>query len=198
MGKPYELISVPGTEDLRILTVAKSIGMPTEKATGSKTPWWMISIKGTKELLSSTVEGNSIYKNYAELYGFQIDVSREVASDVSNQLFTSAMIKHEDCIVLIPNGGYVAELENLMNSGKPVTKISIQGIGWYDNALKPFTSIVFDDSYIISVTHDLDRAFIRFRVQDKTHTFFVHDQKGKSSGQAMCALKLADNTSTLE
>jgi hypothetical protein len=198
MAQPYEVVNVPGSEDLRILAVSKSIGMPTEKAIGSKTPWWMISIKGEKELLSSTVEGNSIYKNYAELYGFQIDVSREVSSDISNQLFTSAMIKHEDCIVLIPNGGYIAELENLMNSGKPITKVSIQGTGWYNNALKPFTTIVFDNCYIISITHDLDRAFVRFRVQDKTHTFFVHDQKGQSSGQSICTVMLGDNTNSVE
>jgi hypothetical protein len=198
MASPYEVVKVPGSEDQCILAISKKIGMPTDKSVGSKTPWWMISMKGDKEILSSRVEGNSIFKDYAELYGFQIDASREVSTDVSNHLFTSAMIQHEDCIVLIPNGGYVAELENIMNSGKPVTKISIQGIGWYNNVLKPFTSIVFDNVFILAVTQDLDRVFIRFRVQDKTYTFFAHDQTGNSSGQSLCFIQLSNNTSTLE
>jgi hypothetical protein len=197
MSNPYELVEMPGSEDLRIIAISKSVGRHPDNHAGSRTPWWMISINDGKEILCSTVDSSSPYKTYAELYGFHIDVSREVSSDIGNQLFTSAMIKHDDCIALIPNGGYIAELENIMNSGKPVKKITIQGIGWFSNALKPFTTIIFLDSYILAITHNLDRAFIRFRVKDKTHTFYVYDQKGTSSGQSICTVKLGDNTSEL-
>jgi hypothetical protein len=193
----YELIDMPGAEDLQILATTKSTSSHWHNRSGSKAPWWMVSIKTSKELLSSSVEGNSAYKNFAELYGFHVLAWREVSTDVSNQLFTSAMIRHEDCVILIPNGGYVAELENAMNSGTHITKIVIQGIGWFNNALKPFTTISFDNSFILAVVQDLDRAFIKFRVHCKSHTFFVYDQKGTSSGQSICSIKLDENTSDL-
>ncbi|MDR2464541.1 MAG: hypothetical protein LBD36_02975 [Holosporales bacterium] len=193
----YELVNVPGRNGLQISTVSKSTSPYRYNQSGSKSPWWMVSIKASKELLSSTVEGNSIYKNFAELYGFHIAAWREVSSDVSNQLFTSAMIQHEDVIILIPSGGYIADLENAMCSGTPVVKIIIQGTGWINNALKPFVTISFENSFILSVTQDGDRTFVTFRASEKSHTFFVHDQKGASKGQSVCTANLLENTSEL-
>lgn len=198
---PYELIDVPGEEDVRILAISRSTSHSHYNESGSKSPWWMISMKHGSELLSSTITGSrdstTVYNKFAELYGFHIESSRETVADLANQLFTSAMIKHEDCIVILPNGGYATDIENAMYTGKPMSEIKIICLGWFDGALNITQMIFFENSYIIALTHDLDRIVVKFRVQKKTYTYFDRNQDSTVvSGQAVCTLDLSENTVT--
>jgi hypothetical protein len=192
--EPYDLINVPGVDDFRLLVSNYNLENYRTEHAGSKTPWWMVSMKAGKELLCSTVKGNDKAKDYAELYGFQIEIRRESSRDLGNQLFTSAMIKHEDCIISIPNAGYAAELENYMYMGKPIKTITMMCLGWFAGKLEPYQKLVFSDSYLVGVTHDLDKLFVKFRIQNKTHIFTVYDRyTAVKGGQSTCSINFSTN-----
>lgn len=204
----YELIEVPGADNIQILAVSRSTSQFHYTDVGSKSPWWMISMKRAekknsktkKDILFSSLEGKENdkikYENFAELYGFFIDAYRATNTDITNQLFTSAMIRHDDCIVLIPNGIYVADIENAQLTGKPFD-IVIICIGWIQGELHMYQKIEFKNAYVLSVNQALDRAFIRFRVQTKTWTFIPYTQEGEKKGQAICEVDFSKNSNKI-
>lgn len=194
----YELVHVPGYSDLQILAVSRSVSPYHFYESGSKSPWWMISMKAKAELLSSSVDGKDgdiTFAKCAELYGFQVDVSRRTEQTVSSQLFTSARIQHDDCIVLIPNGGYIADIETNMTNNTVLPLIHIVCVGWFEGKLQVYQKIKFEHSRVTQVIPDLDRVFVRFRVLKKTYTFIPFDQEtSKKGGQAVCTIDISKNT----
>ena len=190
---PYEVVEIPGQDGDRILITTSSTSQYFNNPSGSKSPWWMISMQvDGKEILSSSVSTKP-FDTFAELYGFQIEASRTTSPDIGNKLITSAMIRHEDCIVVIPYGGYVANIENKMYAGTRIGIINISCLGWIKGKLEVYQRITFTNPFITSVTHDLDRAFVRFRVMKKNHSYIVFNQIGEKGGQSICVLDLAAN-----
>ncbi len=120
----YSLIQIPGRSDLRIPVVDDTSSSDGGGAlSGVQSPEWMVQIDS---LLTSAVEG---YTNYAQLFGWYGESSRYTSGDLSSSLFTSAMLRHSDLIIVIPNGGYAATIETLMNSGTPIQQLSIVRLG---------------------------------------------------------------------
>jgi hypothetical protein len=194
---PYEVASIPGNGDLKIIVNSGSSIPFFDNPSGSKSPWWMISMKADNaEVLCSTVS-LAPYTSYAELFGFHIESRVVILPTIANRLFISSII-HEDCIVVIPNGGYIADLEHKMYSGVMFGQITLVCLGWIKGKLEVYHRITFMNSILVEITPDLDRAFIRFRVVKKNHTFIPFSQVGVKKGQAMCILNLETNTTSAE
>jgi hypothetical protein len=188
---PFEIKKMPGRDNTQFLVF--------DSPPGAGTPMWMISID---DILSSNIAGEALfmflseYSEYAQLFGFCIGVTRNVAEYAEDQLLSLSAVRHDDCVVYIPLGGYVATLEDLMYTGTVVNYVTIEGLGWYDGKFKPFTLIELEGSYIVEMTYDLDRVFIRFRVSTLTTTYFAYDHQGKAGGQAVCTVDLTSNSSS--
>lgn len=209
-SEPYEMLDIPGHEGFQVLVVSRSTSHSSYNEEGSKSPWWGISMKCEgKEILTSTVVGEEgkgkgsrdaklEYKNFAELYGFHISAFRYTLSDQANQLYTSSMIMHEDVVVVLPNAGYAATIENAMNVGNLMDEIYLICYGWFKGKLDISQSIKFENAYIITLTHDLDRIIVRFRAHRKNYTYYAWKQDGTADGQSVCELDLEKNTSKME
>ncbi|MDR0633125.1 MAG: hypothetical protein LBF84_03225 [Holosporales bacterium] len=192
---PYEIANVPGMGDLKVIVVSESTSQFFNNPNGSKSPWWMVSMKAdNKEVLSSTVTA-APYKDYTELFGFYIESYVVFSSTIANKLFVSSII-HEDCIIVIPNAGYVADLEQKMHSGVLFGMITIVCLGWIKGTLQVYHRITFTNSFLVSIIPDLDRAFVRFRVVKKNHTFIPFSQAGVKAGQSMCLIDLTTDTTS--
>lgn len=186
---PYELVTVPGEEDIQLLAVSRSTSHSHRNESGSKSPWWMvrIDIEG-KEVTISNMDGKDdagvAFKTYAELFAFHIECSRDTDNEITNQLFTSGSLRHEDLIIYIYGADYITDIENAMHNGKTVTEITIVEIGLIKEQWAVFQKIVFNTSRVIKITHDLDRTFVFFRINKKTVTYTSYDQTGKKEGNS--------------
>lgn len=74
-----------------------------------RSPEWIIKID---KLLSSNLTG---FEDYSELFGWNEESSRFTPGNLSNQLMSSATLKHSGLMILIPNGGHSAHIELKMN-----------------------------------------------------------------------------------
>jgi type VI protein secretion system component Hcp len=149
-----------------------------------------------KQILESTVKEKTEHelKEKAELFGFYLTTSRAVNPNIGNLLFTSAMIKHGDCTIVIPNGGYVPSIELYMHCGQPFEEISISCYGVFANKIEEYLIVTFKDSYVNSVTQDGDRVFVRFRVAKKMHKFIEFNQNdAKKAGNSVCEFDFVAN-----
>lgn len=142
-----------------------------------KSPEWMISID---EMLSSTVKD---FEQFAELFGWFAESSRYSSGDVTNQLSSSATLKHSDLIIQIANGGYSSDIETRMNTGKKVDKITIVRLGNIEAEKKKLQEIVYEICRIQSFQQNLDRLFLTFSVTKRTNTVFVYGSDGSAKGQ---------------
>jgi hypothetical protein len=193
---PYDTIRVPGHEDISLLVVSSSTNNHDHTPAGSRTPWWMIKIQSDgKELMSSTIEK---YEKYGPLFGFLVESRRAVSSDSGNQLFTAARILHDDCFIVILNGGYVAALENKMHSGSLVGMIEMSSLAWINGELKICHRITFTNSPIKDIIYFGDYVIMRVRVTRKNHAFMPFDQKGVAKGNAICTLNMESNIAELQ
>jgi hypothetical protein len=190
---PYEVADIPGMGGLKIIVVSGSTIPFFDNPSGSKSPWWMIEMRvDDKHVLSSTVTQKK-YSNFAELFGFHVESRVVLSSTIANRLFISSII-HEDCIVVIPNGGYVADLEHKMYSGAVFNRISLVCLGWIKGKLEQYHRVTFLDSILVEITPDLDRVFVRFRVVKKKQTFIPFTQVGAKKGESICYINLRHNT----
>ncbi len=142
-----------------------------------KSPEWMVSID---EMLSSTVKD---FEKFAELFGWYAESSRYSSGDITNQLSSSATLKHSDLIIQIANGGYSSDIETRMNTGKKIDKITIVRLGNIEAEKKKLQEIVYEVCRVQSFQQSLDRLFLTFSVTKRTNTVFVYDSKGAAQGQ---------------
>jgi len=92
MAQNYRIIDLPGKSKYRIATT--DIDTPDDENPGVKSPEWMVKID---DLTKSNVEG---FDDHTELFGWYGESSRFTTGDISNNLFTSATLKHSDLIIL--------------------------------------------------------------------------------------------------
>jgi hypothetical protein len=180
---------------------------------GKDFPKWMISINAGGELFSSSITANEQAKNCIPLYGFHISVRRYTTADLPSiggsfrassglskihsketAAFTSMQLKHDDCVVLIPSGGHIAELENCLYKKKTVETVSLLCFNWFGGNLDIFQEISFQDSLVTAVEQKIDEVFVRFRVKKKTHSYTQYNsQTFAKGGVATCSMDFTKN-----
>ena len=117
MSSNFQIVSLPGRKDFKIATT------DTAGNNDIKSPEWMVRID---DLLQSSVLG---FENYVELFGWYGESSRFTNPDISGPLQTSATMRHSDLILIIPYGGYCAQLESNMNLGSGIATLTIVRLG---------------------------------------------------------------------
>lgn len=195
---PYELIEIPGEEDIRVMALSRSTTHTHRDDSGSKSPWWMIQIEiDSKVVTVSTVIGNDDknvkLNTYAELYGFHIECSRDTSCEIANQLFTGGSLRHDDCIIILPNADYVTDIDNAMMDGDFLTKVTIIEIGAVKGAWAVFQKIVFETNLVHSLIYDLDRVIVKFRIKKKTVTYTSYKQDGSKEGNSELSIDFSDH-----
>jgi hypothetical protein len=184
MAQNYTITDIPGNSKLRIATT--DVTTPDDR--GVKSPEWMIKIG---DLLVSDVDG---FNDYCELFGWYGESSRLTTGDISNQLFTSATLKHSDLVLLLPNGGHGAQLESKMNIGLPLEAVQIVRLGNIKATKVKLQVIDYTNCRIQSFQQQLDRVILSLSVSTKTNTVFVYDNSGTNKGQMVSKVDYSKNT----
>ena len=184
MPQNYTITEIPGKSRLKLATT--DVQTPDDK--GVKSPEWMILID---DLLKSDVDG---FNDHCELFGWYGESSRLTTGDVSNQLFTSATLKHTDLTLLLPNGGHGAQLESKMNLGIPLANIEIVRLGNIKSTKVKLQTIAYTDCRIQTFQQQLDRIVLNLIVSTKTNTVFVYDNAGTNKGQMVSKVDYSKNT----
>ncbi|MBY0282265.1 MAG: hypothetical protein K2W94_08970 [Alphaproteobacteria bacterium] len=186
MPQNYKIIELPGKSNFRIATT--DIENPENNPDGVKSPEWMIKID---DLTTSDVDN---FNGYTELFGWHGESSRFTTGDISNNLFTSATLKHSDLVVLMSNGGYAATLETNMNTGTPINVLTIIRLGNIKATKVTMQQIDYTNCFIQSFQQQLDRIILRLTVTSKTNTIFVYDKTGLNQGQVVSTVDYSKNT----
>jgi hypothetical protein len=187
---------------------------------GVAMPKWMVRINAGSELFSSGITSNDFAKNCIDLHGFHISVRRHSAADIraassaspansrsagmsngdwqrcerSADLFTSVQIKHDNCTILIPSGGHITELENCLYKKKTVATVSLFCFDMFGGTMDVSQEITFQDSLIVSVSQNVNKVFVQFRVKQKTHSYTHHDSNTNAKGGvATCSMDFTTN-----
>ncbi|RZI45872.1 hypothetical protein [Candidatus Finniella inopinata] len=184
MPQNYTITEIPGKTNLRVATTDTT----TPEDGGVKSPEWMIKID---DMLKSEVEN---FNDYCELFGWYGESSRLTTGDISNQLFTSATLKHSDLVIIIPNGGYGAQLETKMNLGIPLNEVQVVRLGNVKSTKVKLQVIDYTLCRIQSFQQQLDRLVICLNISAKTNTVFVYDVNGNNKGQMVNRVDYAKNT----
>lgn len=173
MAQNYTITELPGNTKLKIATT----DVQTSDDRGVKSPEWMILID---DLLNSNVDG---FNDHCELFGWYGESSRLTTGDISNQLFTSATLRHTDLTLLLPNGGHAAQIESKMNLGIPLANVEIVRLGNIKSTKVKLQTIVYTNCRIQTFQQQLDRIILNLMVSSKTNTVFVYDNDGTNKGQ---------------
>jgi len=184
MPQNYTITEIPGKTKLRVATTDTT----TPEDGGVKSPEWMIKID---DMLQSEVEN---FNDYCELFGWYGESSRLTTGDISNQLFTSATLKHSDLVIIIPNGGYGAQLETKMNLGIPLNVVQVVRLGNVKSTKVKLQVIDYTLCRIQSFQQQLDRLVVCLSITGKTNTVFVYDVNGSNKGQMVSSVDYAKNT----
>lgn len=185
MSTNFQIVNLPGKKDFRIATTDRQ---PAEDLGGIKSPEWMVKIDG---LLHSSVDG---YKEYVELFGWYAESSRFTNPDISGPLFTSATLRHSDLILIIPYGGYCAQLESNMNLGVNISNLNIVRLGNIGQMKVIIQMIEYKTCKIQSCQQQLDRMILHVMIGSKTNTVYVYGQDGQSQGQMVSQVDYINNT----
>ena len=188
----FSTIQLPGRSNLRIPMVDNSTSTGTspdamENSSGVRSPEWMVQMDA---FLSSSVNG---YTNYCELFGWYGESSRYTAGDVSSSLFTSATLRHTDLVIVIPNGGYAAILESIMNSGTVIQNVSIARLGIIATQIVTLQTLKYTTCRIQKFNQQLDQLVVEMSILTKENTIFVYGQDGTSQGQMVSQVDYSQN-----
>ena len=185
MSNNYQIINLPGKRDVRIATVDTSDRGDTPAV---KSPEWMVKIDG---LMQSSVAG---FKDYVELFGWYAESSRYTSPDISGPLFTSSALRHSDLVLVIPYGGYCAQLESNMNLGVAISNLNIVRLGNIGQMKVVIQLIEYKTCKIQSCQQQLDRMILHVMIGSKTNTVYVYGQDGQSQGQMVSQVDYINNT----
>lgn len=174
MAPPFVITDLPGKKSIKMATT--DVSDQGDDIT-VRSPEWMIKIEN---LLSSNLAG---YEDYAELFGWNEESSRFTPGNLSNQLLSSATLKHSGLMILIPNGGHSAQIELKMNRGIPLKMIQIVRLGNIQNTKVKLQTLDYTECWIQSFQQQLDRIIVTVSVSTKKNTVYIYDSKGGNKGQ---------------
>lgn len=158
-----------------------------EEGKSVKSPEWMVKID---DFVSSNVDG---FSDHTELFGWYAQSSRECSGNVSNMIPTSATLKHSDVILVIPNGGHSIKLEMRMNTGTPLSAVTIVRLGHIKVAKVKLQTLEFNQCSINSFQQELDRLVVHLTVSTKTNTVYVFGPDGAPQGQMVSRVDYSKN-----
>lgn len=176
---PYTITDIPGRKSIKMATVDPG----TSEDITVRSPEWVVKIDN---LLSSTLKG---FEDYAEIFGWNEESSRFTPGNLSNQLLSSATIKHSGLMIMIANGGHSAQIEAKMNRGIPLGLIEIVRLGNIRNVKLKLQILEYKKCWIQSFQQQLDRIIVTVSVSSKKNTVYVYDQDGQNTG---CMVSEAD------
>jgi hypothetical protein len=187
MSSNFQIVTLPGKKEFRIATTdsAQSNDLSTIKS-----PEWMVKVDG---LFHSSVEG---YNDYVELFGWYGESSRYTNPDVSGPLFTSSTLRHTDLVLIIPYGGYCAQLESNMNLGVGISNLTVVRLGNIGQMKVMMQMLEFKTCKIQSCQQQLDRMILQIMIGQKTNTVYVYGQDGQSQGQMVSHVDYITNSAT--
>lgn len=185
MAVRYQVVGLMGQE--RQVQVPM-VDDPSTDLKAVKSPEWMVKLDDI--VFSSIVD----YESYCELYGWYAEAGRFTSGDVSNQLFTSATLCHSDLIIIIPGGGYAAQLQTSMNMGRMIVQMTIVHLGNVEQEKVKLQEIVHDQCRIQNYQQQLDRIVLQIQVTAKTDTHFVYDRAGQIKGQMVTSVNYAQHS----
>ncbi len=187
MSVNYRIIQPGGMGRVQIPTTDTSIPGDTENI-GVKSPEWMIKMD---KILESKVAD---FEDYAELFGWFAQSARYTSSDIGNNLFTSATLRHSDVRIIIPNGGYAAKLENKMNLGEDIDEMIIVRLGNIKAVKIPLQIITYEVCRIQSFQQELDRLILSLNITKKQNVVFSYGQDGDPLGQTASEVDYSKHT----
>lgn len=120
-------------------------------ASVSRTPELLIS--ATK--LTESKNLPSEYSKFIELYGYYSEKSRYVSGNLAGSLVSSASVKANELVIIIPNGVHGPLLEERIYNGKLITQITIERIGWIEGEIKKMREMEFHDVRLISYQQNI-------------------------------------------
>lgn len=176
MGRADRAVQVPITED------------PATEIQSVRSPEWMVKLD---DIVFSSITG---FEDHCELYGWYAEAGRFTSGDVANQLFTSATLRHSDVIIIIPGGGYAAQLQTQMNMGRMIGQMTIVHLGNVEQSKVKLQEIVHDQCRIQNYQQQLDRLVLHIQVTAKTDTHFVYDRAGQIKGQMVTSVNYSQNS----
>jgi len=162
----------------------------TSKENNVRSPEWLLKID---DLLESNIDE---FKDHCELLKFESQASRETSGNAGGQLFKIANMQHSDVVLTIPNGSYVAKLENKMNQGQPLQLVSIVHLGNINNTKVKMQVIDHENCWIqkMQPLHDSDSVMFSIKIRSKVNTIYVYDHDGVNKGQMVSSANYAANT----
>lgn len=186
MAVRYQVVGLMGRADRAVqVPIADD---PSNEFQSVRSPEWMIKFD---DIVFSSI---SDFEDHCELYGWYAEAGRFTSGDVSNQLFTSATLRHTDVIVIIPSGGYAAQLQTQMNMGRMISQMTIVHLGNVEQTKVKLQEIVHDQCRIQNYQQQLDRLVMHIQVTAKTDTHFVYDRKGQIKGQMVTSVNYSQNS----
>jgi hypothetical protein len=174
MVQPYTITDLPGRKNIKMATTDK-VGSSDDITVRS--PEWIIKIDN---LLSSNL---AEFERYAELFGWDEESSRFTPGNLSNQLLSSASLKHSGLTILIANGGHSPNIELKMNRGIPINLIEIIRLGNINDVKIKLQVLEYKTCWVQSFQQELDRVIITLSISKKKNTMYVYDKNGGNRGQ---------------
>lgn len=187
MAPNFQIVQLPGKRDFRIATTDSNFA-DQEMPNAIRTPEWMVKIDN---IMSSSVAG---FNDYVELFGWYGESSRFTSPEISGPLFTSATLRHSDLVLIVPYGGYSAQLESNMNLGVGISNLTIVRLGNIGQMKVTMQKIEYKTCKIQTCQQQLDRMILNVMVGAKINTVYVYGQDGQSQGQMVSQVDYINNT----
>ncbi|MDR2464487.1 MAG: hypothetical protein LBD36_02685 [Holosporales bacterium] len=184
MSQTYTITDLPGKKQVKmaITDVAETSDVTV------RSPEWIIKID---DLLSSQLGG---FEDYSELFGWNEESSRLTPGNLSNQLMSSASLKHSGLTILIPNGGHSAQIELKMNRGIPLNLIEIVRLGNIQEVKIKLQVLEYKNCWIQSFQQQLDRIIVTLSISSKKNTVYIYDSTGANKGQMVSEVSYIQGT----
>lgn len=151
------------------------------------TPEWMVQIGDGILASASTVAGDNDYggNGYVELLKWEARSSRDVRGLSTNQMLSSASLRHSHVEIHIPIGDYLPVLETKMHTAEELATITIVRLGNFaGQQMQEVQNIVFNECQIVFFEQSGDILILGFRFNSKTNTFTSFSQTGEQLGNA--------------
>lgn len=146
------------------------LGSEDRKKDTSATPEWMISMD---KLLTSTSKG---YEDYTELFGWYSEQSRKTKGASTGELMSSSTVTHANVLVIIPNGIYSPQIEQMMQTGTCMASIKVVRLGNITNKKVLLQQVEYTNNQLVGIEQRADDLIVAFRPTKRSNKVIKYDQ----------------------
>ncbi|GHS93126.1 hypothetical protein AGMMS49949_06060 [Alphaproteobacteria bacterium] len=162
------------------------------------TPEWVISFDALLEAHLTIPRGKGFPAASIELFEFTHDTTRETLGHSSNQLVAFTATRHSDLNVTIQNDSYAPVLEQYMNNGTCINRITITRLGWIQGAIQLLEERTFKMCNITQFTQILDYIVLSIRYIDREEIVHIYKQEtALPAGECVSMVSASTNAITL-